>query len=161
MGFSIIVTPYWSAITDAFAKEEYKWIKKSMKTLMKISLAFSILIILMLIISNQFYVFWVGEEIVIPFDLSVFMAMFVMLTLFTQPFGFFINGTGKIKIQLIIGVAMAVINIPLSIILVKYFEFGVSGVILATILCSIFGLIVYPIQYYKIINKKATGLWNS
>lgn len=161
MIFSIIVTPYWSAITDAFAKEDYNWIKKSMKTLMKISLAFSIVIIFMLIIANQFYIFWVGEEVIIPFDLSVFMAIFVMLTLLTQPFGFFINGTGKIKIQLIIGVIMAIVNIPISIILVKFYGFGVSGVILATILCSIFGLVFYPIQYYKIINKKATGLWNS
>ena len=161
MIFSIIVTPYWSAITDAFAKEDFKWIKKSMKTLMKISLLFSVVIFFMLIMANLFYLFWVGEEVSIPFNLSIFMSIFVMLTIFTQPFTFFINGTGKIKIQLIIGVAMAFINIPISIILVKFFNFGVSGVILATILCSVLGLIFYPIQYYKIINKKAKGIWNS
>jgi O-antigen/teichoic acid export membrane protein len=160
MGFSIIVTPYWSAITDAFAKEDYEWIKKSMKTLMKISLLFSILLIFMLMVANPFYVFWVGKEVLIPFDLSIFMAVFVMITIFIQPFGFFINGIGKIKIQLIVGVVMAIINIPLSIILVKYFDFGVSGVILATIFCSIIGLFLYPIQYFKIINQKATGIWN-
>jgi O-antigen/teichoic acid export membrane protein len=161
MIFSIIVAPYWSAITDAFAKEDFKWIKKSMKTLMKISLLFSVVIFFMLIMANLFYLFWVGQEVSIPFNLSIFMSIFVMLTIFTQPFTFFINGTGKIKIQLILGVAMALINIPISIILVKFFNFGVSGVILATILCSVLGLIFYPIQYYKIINKKAKGIWNS
>lgn len=160
MAFSIIVTPYWSAITDAFAKEDYNWIKKSMKTLMKISLIFTLVLLFMLFVSNHFYVFWVGKEILISFQLSFFMAIFVMLTLFIQPFTFFINGTGKIKIQLFLGVIMAALNIPLSIILVRYYEFGVSGVILATILCSLFGLIFYPIQYWKIINKKALGIWN-
>ena len=160
MSFSIIVTPYWSAITDAYTKEDYSWIKKSIRSLMKISLGFSIICVIMVIIADQFYVIWVGKEIVIPFKLTLFMALFVMLSLFIQPFTFFINGIGKIRIQLIIGVLMAIINIPLSIILVKYYGFGVSGVIFATILCSILGLMVYPIQYLKIINKKAKGIWN-
>ncbi|MFC4269732.1 lipopolysaccharide biosynthesis protein [Polaribacter marinivivus] len=160
MSFSIIVTPYWSAITDAYTKEDYSWIKKSIRSLMKISLGFSIICVIMVIIADQFYVIWVGKEIVIPFKLTLFMALFVMLSLYIQPFTFFINGIGKIRVQLIIGVLMAIINIPLSIILVKYYGFGVSGVIFATILCSILGLIIYPIQYLKIINKKAKGIWN-
>jgi O-antigen/teichoic acid export membrane protein len=160
MIFSIIVTPYWSAITDAYVKEDYAWIKKSMNSLLKISIGFSIICVIMIILANQFYLIWVGKEIVIPFSLTLFMALFVMLSLYIQPFTFFINGLGKIRIQLIIGVLMAIINIPLSIILVKYYGFGISGVIFATILCSILGLVVYPIQYLKIINKKATGIWN-
>lgn len=160
IAFSIIVSPYWSAITEAYAKDEINWIRSSMKVLIKISLVFSVVIIFMIILANHFYVFWVGDEIVIPFDLSIFMGFFVLISLFIQPFVFFINGTGKIRMQLIIGVTMAVINIPLSILLAKYFNFGISGVILATILCSLIGMVFYPIQYFKIINRKAFGIWN-
>ena len=88
------------------------------------------------------------------------MAVFVIQTSFIQSFTFFINGTGKIKIQMILGVSMALLNIPLSILLVKYFKFDTSGVILATILCNFVGMIIYPIQYIKIIDKKAKGIWN-
>ena len=160
MVFSIIVTPYWSAITDAFTQEDFNWIKKSMKMLIRTSFWLSLLTLLMLIFSKPFYYFWVGSKVTIPFKLSLFMAVFVIQTSFIQSFTFFINGTGKIKIQMILGVSMALLNIPLSILLVKYFKFDTSGVILATILCNFVGMIIYPIQYIKIIDKKAKGIWN-
>ena len=46
---------------------------------------------------------------------------------------YFLNGIGKIKLQLWLYVFGAVINIPLSIYFVKYMNLGSSGVILGTI----------------------------
>jgi len=37
---------------------------------------------------------------------------------------------------------------------------GSSGVILGTCISLLFGTILAPIQYYKIINQKAFGIWN-
>jgi O-antigen/teichoic acid export membrane protein len=153
MGFSIIVTPFWSAITDAFAKNDILWIKKSMNNLIKISLLFSLIALLMLVFADFAYKLWVGEEILISNRLSIFMALFVITTLLTQPFTFFINGTGKVNIQLILGVFSALLNIPLSVYFAKHLNFGVSGVILATLVANTMGLIVYPIYYRKTIQK--------
>ncbi len=160
MSFSIIVAPYWSAITDAYTKKDFKWIKTAMKNLLKFVGFFSIITIIMVVFAKPFYKFWLGDAIFISGSLSLFMGIFVLLSISVQPFVFFINGTGKIKLQLILGSIMAVINIPLSIFLAKNLDLGSKGVILATIICCILTIIFYPIQYIKIINNKAKGIWN-
>jgi O-antigen/teichoic acid export membrane protein len=160
MGFSIIVIPYWSAITEAYTKKDFLWIKKSMNTLLKLSIIFSLGAIVLIIFSNEFYFFWVGDLIQVPFTLSLFMGIYVIIGAFGRPFNHFVNGTGKIKIQLCFAVFGAVMNIPLSIYFAKYLDFGSSGVILATIVCEFIGLVILPVQYNKIINNKAHGIWN-
>lgn len=160
MIFTIIAAPFWSSITDAYYKSDYDWIKKSIKNLLGFSLIFSFITILMILFSSYIYNFWIGPEVKIPLMLSVFTGVFTILTLLLQPFIFFINGIGKLKVQLITAFFSALLNIPLSVFLAKNENLGISGVVLATILCFIPGVILGPIQYYKIINKKDLGLWS-
>ena len=160
MIFNIVLAPYWSGITDAFVKEDFKWIKISMNNLVKFSLLFIIVTLFMLIISQFSYNFWVGNKVEVPILLSIFMCIYFCIIIFMQPFVFFINGVGKIRIQLIFSVLTALINIPLAIFFAKYLNLGVSGIILSTIFCSIPGIIYVPLQYNKIINRNAKGIWN-
>ena len=67
---------------------------------------------------------------------------------------------GKIKLQIINASIAAIINIPLSIFLAKYVGLGSAGVIIATSVTLLIYLIFGKIQYEKIINNKATGIWN-
>ena len=71
-----------------------------------------------------------------------------------------INGTGKIKLQMILGTTAAILNIPLSILFAKYYGLGVTGVIGATIFTQVLTFMFYQIQYRKIINNKLHGIWN-
>jgi O-antigen/teichoic acid export membrane protein len=158
MVFSIIISPYWSGITDAYTKQDLPWIKNSMRNLIRLTVPFFFLIIGMVFISNFVYHYWVGSKIQVPISLSIFMGVYWMICIFITPFTFFINGTGKIQIQLILCVVGALVNIPISILLAKYL--GVKGVILGTTICLLPGSVLVPIQYYKIINKNAFGIWN-
>lgn len=158
--FNIILSPYWSGITDANSKNDFEWIRNSMKYLKKYSYIVILLIFVMYVVSDKVYYLWIGKSIQIPTLLSILMGIYFSLIVFMQPFVFFVNGTGKIRLQLIFSVITAVLNIPLSIYFAKDLGFGISGVILSTIMCSIPGVIYVPIQYSKIINKKAKGIWN-
>ncbi|GAA4268741.1 O-antigen export protein [Hyunsoonleella aestuarii] len=160
MIFTIILTPYWSSFTEAYVKEDFQWIKKSIKSILKLWCLIPILLIIMLTISDWFYKIWIGEKVMISFVLSSSMAIYVLLFTFKSVFNFFINGVGKIRVQMIVGVISLIINIPLSILFAKYLDFGLSGVILATTVSVAMSAILGPLQYYKIINFKASGIWN-
>ncbi len=160
MAFSILLSPFWSAYTDAITLNESKWIKRSINKLIKIWLIFVGGIVIMVIISNQFYVFWIGDKIKIPLLLSFFMAIYALMLTWSQLFVNFINGVGKIKLQMYYGIIAMIINIPASIFFARNLGMGSAGVILGTCTSLVFGFVLSPIQYYKIINNRAKGIWD-
>jgi O-antigen/teichoic acid export membrane protein len=160
MGLSLVLMPYWSSITDAYIKKDFDWIRRSMNNLIIISLFSILCIAFLVVISKWFYSLWIGENVDIPYSLSIFMAIYVAVTIVYAPFTYFINGTGKVKLQMYSILLTSIINIPLSIFLAKNMGYGVSGVVIATIICLIPHVVLCPIQYLKIINNRADGIWN-
>ena len=157
MVFSIIITPFWSAFTEANTKNDFTWIKNTMNKLIMIWGAFCILVLIMFIFSDPFYKLWIGKEIQIPLLLSLVMAVTVVINTWCSMFAYYLNGVGKIKLQLYSGMFGAFINIPLAIFLGKIF--GIPGVIIAGIILGMISAVWSPIQYYLIINHKAKGIW--
>jgi len=160
MLFTIVLTPYWSSITDAYTKGELNWIKQAMQNLMKFTAVIFAFIIVLVLISPWFYKWWIGDLVEIPYYLTVCMAIYFTILCAYSPFIFFMNGISKIRLQMYSFALGAIINIPLSVALVKYTSFAVEGVIIATILCIFPNVILAPMQYFKLINKKAKGVWN-
>lgn len=160
MLFIIIVTPLWSAVTDAYSKNDFNWIKNTIKKMQKIWILFAGATILMLIVSPFVFKIWLGDKVSIPIFLSISWSLFVGLQTYNAIFVHFINGVGKLKLQLILTIFSIILNIPLSIFLAKYVNLGISGVILATSISVILSIVFTRIQYLKIINKKAIGIWN-
>lgn len=157
MVFGIIMVPFWSAFTDAWVKQDFNWIKNTMKKLKLFWLALCVLSIIMLLLSNIIYELWVGKTITVPWSISISMAVYVILNAWNNIYSHFLNGVGKIKLQLYSSIGGSLLNIPLSIYLCK--SLGAYGVILSTIIICIFNAIVTPIQCHKIIHQKATGIW--
>ncbi|MGZ3756186.1 MAG: lipopolysaccharide biosynthesis protein [Mucilaginibacter sp.] len=158
LAFNIILTPYWSAFTDAFAKEDFRWIKGSIKKLRMIWLGISVLSFILYLFSSVFYRLWVGENIIVPNLLSLSIAFYVVVQNWTVIHSYFLNGTGKLRIQLIMVISTGVINIPLSILLIK--QVGIQGTVIANILVMLFMNIFLTYQCHLLINKKAIGIWN-
>lgn len=159
MLFVIITNTYWSAFTEAFVKKDFEWIKRVMRGMIKIWIGIIVLIAIMLVVSNPFYHLWVGDKVKVPFMLSFFTALFVVVYIWYSIFIYFINGTGKIKLQLYTAVTVAIFNIPLSIFLAKNLGLGSSGVILGSCISYLPGAILGPMQYYRLVHEKAHGIW--
>jgi O-antigen/teichoic acid export membrane protein len=158
MVWGIFLTPFWSAFTEAYVKEDYAWIRTSIRNLIRVWILFSIGGIVMLIFSNKIYSLWVGQDIKVPFYLSAAIAGYIIINAWCTIFVIFLNGVGKLKIQFYSSLIGAIINIPIALFLGK--QLGSTGVVLSIAILSVTTAICYPIQYYKIINKTAKGIWN-
>jgi Na+-driven multidrug efflux pump len=113
----------------------------------------------MITAADVVYNIWLDSKIKVPFILTILMGIFAILSNWNNIFAYFINGVGKIRLSLFYAVFVGIINIPLSILLAKNAGLGISGVIAATLICLLLGSIYSPVQYFKIINKKDTGIW--
>lgn len=161
MIFTIILTPYWSAFTDAYIKKDMVWIKNVIKKLSVIWIFITVGVLFMITIAKQIYLLWIGDKVYIPLTLSILMGVYAILSTWNNIFAFFINGTGKIKLQMYYAVFAMIINIPASIFFAKNMGLGSSGVILGTCTSLIIGTIFSPIQTFKILRSKANGIWNN
>lgn len=160
MVFGIIITPFWSAYTEAYTKNDFDWIKSITKKLLNIWYVFAIIVVVMIAFSNNVYRFWVGKEINIPIGLSIFMGIYVLLINLSNIFTTLINGTGKIKVQLYLSIVMGILSLPIIIFLTKILNLGVTGIIIGTCISLVPFLIILPIQYSKILSQKSYGIWN-
>ncbi len=157
MIFGIVLVPFWSAFTEAWSTKDIGWIEDTMKKLKLLVLLVLIVTIVMLVFANFVFKLWVGNEILVPITLSAVMAMYVVLNAWNSIYSNFLNGVGKIKLQLYISLLGSLINIPLAIYLGK--SLGIYGVVLSTTIISLVSAVLLPIQYNKIIKDKAQGIW--
>jgi Na+-driven multidrug efflux pump len=113
----------------------------------------------MIVASPLVFKLWLGNRIQIPALVSIFMGLYVIIKIWETIFCLFINGVGKIKLQLYMSVGAALLNIPLSIYFATTLGLGSAGVIMATCVCTLYALFLWPIQYKKIITKTDYGIW--
>ena len=156
--FTIVSSPYWSATTEAYVKKDYKWITDSCKRLLRIWLIFQGVGIIMVIISPYIISIWTRYRISTNILLSFSCFLYVSLYTFSNIFITFINGTGKIRVQLIISIVLLPIGILLSISFCHFY--GSMGIFLSTSFIYFLNCIWSTLQFKLIISNKAKGLWN-
>lgn len=159
MVFAIIMTPFWSAFTEAKGMDDYEWMRKVYLNLFKIVLLLIGITMFMLLISNYVFDFWIGDLVSINFSMSIAVALFVSINLWNMLFSQLLNGMGKIKLQLYISLIGTVLNIPLAVFLGT--QFGVLGVVASSIILSLISALYGPYQVKLLLNKRAKGIWDA
>ena len=158
MLYAIIMTPIWSAVTDAYTRKDFAWLKNTLSKLNKISLLAFIGIIIMLFVSPYVYKLWVGNKVNIPFAVSAAMALYAAINVYLSPYSQYINGMGKLYVSTRLVVVIYIFYIPLAILLAKS-PLQLAGVMLATCIINGVGIPFQLYQTYKLINQKAHGIW--
>ena len=158
--FSILLTPYWTAFNEAYFKKEISWIKISIKKLIKYFFVSLIISVFMIIVSSNFFNYWVGDDIKISLELSISLCFYIAIMNWSSIFSNFLNGIGKIRLQITFAPLVGFINILLSLLFVKVFNFNITAIPIANALSLSIGAFLGFIQYKKIINNEAKGIWN-
>ena len=157
MVFTIIMTPFWSAFSDAYAKKDMDWIKGVITKMQKYWLLLIVLTICLLLISPFVFQLWLGDSVKIPFTLSVAMTIYVIAYSWHTIHVFLLNGIGKVRLQLYLIVISAIVNIPLAIFFGK--KIGLAGITFSNAILLIIMGIIFSIQCKKILNNSASGIW--
>lgn len=157
MVFTIILTPFWSAYTDAYTLKDYDWMRGLYGKLLKI---YGVCMLGLLILATLYPIafhLWLGDKVDIHLSMIIVVTFYVAIMAFCGLNSNVLNGTGCITIQLYGSLAMTILNIPLALWLSKYW--GAEGVVASVGLLNLLGSIPSYIQIRKILNQTAKGIW--
>lgn len=158
MFFNIMITPIWSATTDAYVRGDFAWIRKTLNFSRKICLIAIGSGVLMTILSKQVYTLWLGKGAIdISYTTTGLICLCVSFDMLYKVYGIIINGTGKVFAQMVITGIIAICYVPLALLLGEIF--GLSGVLIANSLVFILNYLWSKIQCTKILNNTAYGFW--
>lgn len=159
MIFTIVITPVWSATTDAYIRNDFTWIKKTISFSQKVCIISIIIGILMLFVSKYIYGIWLGKDAIdISYSTTGLILLYISFEMLYKVYGTIINGTGKVFAQMILTGIIAIIYIPLALLLGS--SWGLSGVLIANVIVFAVNYIWAKMQCNKLINQTATGIWN-
>ncbi len=160
MVFSIFLTPFWSASTEAYQKNDIQWIKNGIKRYNQLGILMLIGTIIMLILSAPFYRIWLGEgKVIIPFALSFWGFVYYNIMIYGGKYVQFLNGISALRIQFISSVISPFLYFGIVLFFIKFLDMGVYSIFIGAIAASFNGYILAPIQYHMIVNKNKKGIW--
>lgn len=158
MIYMMVLTPFLSAFTEAYAKEEYNWIQSSINKINKVWIITSIVTILLIFTYKAFFRIWIGDKIQIPLPLIITLAISGIIHTYYNKYSLFLNGIGRIRLQSYILGLQAVLFIPLSYMFYRL-DFRLVSLVASQIIIYTITLFFMRIQYHKIINNTASGIW--
>jgi O-antigen/teichoic acid export membrane protein len=156
----IITATYWSAFTDAYIRKEFIWIANTIRKLEYITYFLMGMVVLSTLVAGSIFRLWLGNAVQVPVSMRVVMCLYALISLIAAPQHIFLNGTGKVRLQLYSAIFSIIMTIPLALFFCKTLHFGPEGVVLAMSCTTLPVSILYKIQYTRIMKGKAAGLWN-
>ena len=153
MVFAIIMTPIWSAMTDAQAKGDYKWIQSTERKLLRIWLFFALIALILLALSPTIYHIWV-KKVKVPFIISIGVMFYIIAMSFGSIYVNILNGMGRLKTQFYLSIITMIVFVPLSYLFAKQLNLGVFGICLALVIVNVNGLVAAPLEFRRIVNAK-------
>lgn len=153
---SALFAPLWSAYTEAFAKDDYVWVRRAFKQSLIASLFITTMIVLPLVLWGSILIqTWSRIQLAIPPDLLICMGVWTVLSVWMSCMSCVLNAKGVLRLQAISASAAMIASVALSIYLVP--RIGVAGTVLGTVLgYTFFALLPQSYQALDIVRRGGT-----
>ncbi len=156
--FSIFNMPVWSAATDAFVREDYKWLRKT-ERFMLLLLGGSVLGTLILyFIAPVLIPIWINKQTIVPQSLVLVLSLFAVAKIYSTIYTTLMNGIGKIKLSTYTALTNILLYIPVAIFLARIF--GIQGIVYGLILSNVLTGALRQVQFNRVLDGSARGIWN-
>ncbi len=142
------LSPFWTAYTEAIARQDYQWVIKTFKYSIWIGTVWLIPTSGFLVIFGQNTIkILVNQDIIPGIGLLWAMCLTTIITGFMQPLAILLNGLGEVRIQAILGLPSGIFNLIISILLAHYL--GTAGICLGTAVTIALTLFIFVIRVFK------------
>lgn len=155
--FTIICMPFWNATTDAYERNDIAWIRKADQKMNWMVTGIFTLLLIMIILSPWVYQIWIGDECQVPIGMTIMVALYNLILIMSMRYAYFLNGVGALRLQLYMTI-MTIIFIP-SVYIVCTLTDNILWLIAVMCICVAPSYFVNMIQFHKILNGTATGIW--
>jgi O-antigen/teichoic acid export membrane protein len=147
--FALALTPIWSAVTQAIAESDNKWISVlyiRLKRLAAITIAGEFLMITIL---QLFINIWLGDRAIdVDIRYALVFATAGSMFIWNGVISSIVNGIGKLKIQFIFLTVGVIIKFPIAFVLT-----GLTGAWIGVVASDIFAMLLYCLIQPIWINK--------
>lgn len=148
--------PLWSAYSEKYHKKDFKWIKMTFAKSIIISVILCVCLICSIYFFKNILEFWVNSSEYYDEKLVIAIAFIIMLRIWNGNFSTLLNGLSFTVIQKNTAIFSTVLNIPLSIFLVKYMDLGLNGIAYGSAISLGIFAVIAPFYTYKIIKRESS-----
>lgn len=158
MLYVIFLTPYWNAYTDAYVKNDMKWIGRTFKKTFELWGIMALAGLCLVAFAPLFYHLWVGNKVTIPVSLSLCTLFYICMYNLNNCVTYLINGLNKIRVQILTSLVFTALYI-VAVFIIKG-RYGAEGIVLAMGIAYLLMALIHFYQCHLLINNKAKGIWN-
>lgn len=152
IGWGILMTPLWSAFTNALALSDFTWMKNILIKLNKFMFLTIFILIVMSVLAKPIISFWTDNQVTVSTSMIRIFVVYTAISIWNNIYAYFLNGISKINVQIYTSIVAALLHIPIAICLVKYVHMGPEGVVLSMAISLSFFAFAGPISTLKILK---------
>lgn len=151
---NMVMASLWSAFSSAWFQRDFAWISGVIRKMHFVNMGFIGMNVILFFAFRPLTQLWLGRELVITDHLALAMIVYNAQLIFNNVFSMFLNSTGILNLQLVSGIIGAAVNVPLTILLIRHTNLGLTSVCLANIVSLLPGSVITSIQTYHVLKLK-------